>query len=160
LQHGQSEMTVFYQYSDAGLALTKRFEGLRLVAYQDSKGVWTIGYGHTKDVKKGDTCTREQAEKWLFEDAQSVVAAINATCVPLSQNQFDALVDFAFNLGVTALFNSTLWRKVKIGDIIGASEQFARWNNITIYVNGSKVLKQIDGLTKRREAERILFLSR
>ncbi len=153
-------MTVFYQYSDAGLALTKRFEGLRLVAYQDSKGVWTIGYGHTKDVKKGDTCTREQAEKWLFEDAQSVVAAINATCVPLSQNQFDALVDFAFNLGVTALFNSTLWRKVKIGDIIGASEQFARWNNITIYVNGSKVLKQIDGLTKRREAERILFLSR
>lgn len=151
---------IYRQYSVAGLELTKRFEGLRLVAYQDSKGVWTIGYGHTKGVKKGDSCTPEQAERWLLSDVQECVDAINKNSkIELTQNQFDALVDFAFNLGVGALLGSTLWRKLQAGDVVGASQQILRWDNITIIVNGSKVFKPLAGLTKRRRAEFELFLT-
>jgi lysozyme len=92
-------------YSKDGLVtLTEQFEGCRLVAYQDQVGVWTIGYGHTKNVKQGDICTQAQAEAFLLADVQECVDGINAHAkVQLTQRKFDALVDFAFNLGLGAL---------------------------------------------------------
>jgi len=87
-------------YSPDGLKLTQSFEGCRLKAYLDSVGVPTIGYGHTHGVTMGMTCTQEQADAWLQEDTQGAVQAVNnLVTVPLTQQQFDALVDFTFNLG-------------------------------------------------------------
>lgn len=140
------------QYSKAGLALTEKFEGLRLAAYRDCVGVLTIGYGHTKDVKPGDVCTQAQAEQWLLDDVKACVDAINRDCkVELSQNQFDALVDFAFNLGVGALERSTLWRKLNAGNFAGAAIEFLKWD-----MAGGK---HVEGLLRRRTSEQTLFTS-
>lgn len=139
-------------YSEDGLALTKSFEGCRLKAYQDQGGVWTIGYGHTRGVKAGDVCTQEQAEEWLREDVAFTVASVNKLAparFPVSQNQFDALVDFAFNLGAGALRTSTLLLKLICGDLPGAASEFARWNHVGGVEN--------KGLTRRRAAEKSLF---
>lgn len=137
-------------YSDKGLALTKQFEGLRLSAYQDGGGVWTIGYGHTKGVYKGQVISEAQASSFLMEDVQEAVKAVNKyVTVPINQNQFDALVDFTFNLGVNALASSTLLRMLNSGNVSGAAAQFVRWNKD----NGVVVA----GLTRRREAEAQLF---
>lgn len=137
-------------YSAEGLKLTERFEGCKLEAYLDSVGVPTIGYGHTRGVKMGTTCTQEQAEKWLSEDIQAAVDGVNKLVkVAITQGQFDALVDFAFNLGVGALGKSTLLRLTNAGDFKAASPEFLRWNK----AGG----KELAGLTKRREAERRLF---
>jgi len=116
-----------FQYSDNGLALTKSFEGLRLTAYQDCGGVWTIGYGHTgPDVHAGLTITEADADAWLRTDVSEAVTCVNrAVNVPITQNQFDALVDFCFNCGRGSLLQSTLLRKLNIGDFTGAAEQFA-----------------------------------
>src|ERR1700743_31650 len=97
-------------YSDAGYALTEEFEGLRLTAYQDSVGVWTIGYGHTgADVTPDLTITQEQAGALLQQEVAASVSCVNAAVtVELAQNQFDALVDFTFNLGCGSLRSSTL----------------------------------------------------
>src|SRR5271165_5063255 len=97
-------------YSEAGLELTKRFEGLRLKAYQDDGGVWTIGYGHTgKDVKPRMTITEAKADDLLRSDVHTAVDAVSRlVTVPLTQGQFDALVDFVFNLGPTKFAGSTL----------------------------------------------------
>src|ERR1700728_4930363 len=90
-----------YDYSNTGLALTQEFEGLRLTAYQDSVGVWTIGYGHTgTDVHRGLSVTQERATELLTQDVSSAVAHVNRlVTIELTQNQFDALVDFVFNAG-------------------------------------------------------------
>lgn len=142
-----------------GVALIKRFEGLRLSAYLCPAGVWTIGYGHTRGVKQGDTCTVEQAEAWLLEDAAEAIAAVNRlTKVPLTQNQFDALVSFTFNLGADededtkaeGLGDSTLLRLLNAGDYDSAAGQFEKWVRA-----GGRV---VPGLVRRREAERELFL--
>ena len=136
--------------SDNGLDLIKKHEGLRLEAYQDSVGVWTIGYGHTAGVKEGDTCTEEEANAYLREDAKSAERCVNScVAVPLTQNEFDALCSFAFNLGCTSLRNSTLLRKLNDSDFDGAAAEFQKWNHA-----GGKVLA---GLTKRREDEAQLF---
>ena len=88
------------KYSKAGLALTESFEGCRLQAYQDSKGVWTIGYGHTAGVHSGMTGTQDLANQWLAQDVQWAESAVNANVhVALTQPEFDALVDFVFNAG-------------------------------------------------------------
>src|SRR6185312_7091660 len=117
------------QYSKDGLHLTEREEGCRLTAYQDSVGVWTIGYGHTRGVKEGDTCTLEEAEKFLQDDIQFAAAGVNRLVkVPLTQGEFDALVDFAFNLGVGALEHSTLLRLLNQGDYQGAAGEFEKWD--------------------------------
>jgi lysozyme len=137
--------------SEAGIELIKQSEGLRLEAYQDSAGVWTIGYGNTYGVREGDTCTQEWAEERLQDDVRRAEAHVTRLVkLPLMQGQFDALVSFVFNLGYYALFRSTLLRKLNAGDYSGAADEFLRWNHA-----GGKVLK---GLTRRREAERHMFL--
>jgi lysozyme len=137
-------------YSAAGLALTKQSEGCRLTAYQDAVGVWTIGYGHTSNVQPGDTCTEDQASEWLAQDVQWAVDAVNKyVTVKLNQGQFDALVDFTFNLGVGNLTHSTLLRKLNAGDYAGAAAEFPKWN-----MAGGRVLA---GLVARRAAEQAMF---
>jgi lysozyme len=140
-----------FKYSANGLALTEKFEGLRLQAYQDSVGVWTIGYGHTgPDVQSGLTITEEQAEILLAADVAWAVACVNkAVTSGINQNQFDSLVDFTFNLGCASLVQSTLLRLLNAGDFAAAAPQFLRWNKA-----GGKVLR---GLTLRRQAEMNLF---
>lgn len=140
-------------YSQKGLALTEEFEGLRLTAYQDSVGVWTIGYGHTgADVHAGLTITQQQASDLLMQDVSSAVAAVNRlVTVPLTQNQFDALVDFTFNLGQGNLAKSTLLREVNAGNFAAAAAQFIVWDR----AGGVEVA----GLKRRREAEAALFQS-
>lgn len=138
------------QYSATGARLTESFEGCKLVAYQDQVGVWTIGYGHTRGVAEGMTCTQEQAEAWLMEDAQEAADAVNRLVqVQLTQSEFDALVDFTFNLGAGALEGSTLLRLLNAGDFAGAAEQFERWDHA-----GGQV---VAGLLRRRQAEETEF---
>ncbi|MDU9394301.1 lysozyme [Pseudomonas sp. zfem002] len=137
--------------SQRGLSLIKSFEGLRLHAYQDSAGVWTIGYGATRGVKAGMSITRDQAERMLLNDVQRFEPEVQRlVTVPLSSNQWDALICFTYNLGAANLESSTLLRLLNSGDYLGAAEQFPRWNKAA-----GKVLP---GLVRRRAAERDLFL--
>jgi lysozyme len=116
-------------YGKSGLQLTKQFESHRLVAYQDSKGVWTIGFGHTREVFAGMTCSPIQADTWLMEDVKSVADTVNRLVrVALSQSQFDALVDFVFNVGVGHFEKSTLLRKLNARDYRGAADEFLKWD--------------------------------
>lgn len=142
-----------FHYSADGLRLTESFEGLRLEAYRDSVGVWTIGYGHTgPDVTQGLEITSDQAETLLAADIAWAEAVVNrAVKVSITQGQFDAMVDFVFNMGGANFVRSTLLRLLNAGDYFGAAEQFMRWNKA-----GGKVL---EGLTRRRAAERALFLT-
>jgi lysozyme len=138
-------------YSAKGLALTEQFEGLRLTAYQDSVGVWTIGYGHTgSDVRPGLTITQQQASDLLLKDVASAVATVNRlVTVKLNQNQFDALVDFVFNAGGGNFASSTLLREVNASSFDLAAGQFVRWDHA-----GGVV---VQGLLRRRLAEAALF---
>lgn len=137
--------------SQRGLSLIKSFEGLRLLSYRDAVDVWTIGYGATRGVKAGMSITKEQAERMLLNDVQRFEPEVERLVqVPLSTNQWDALVSFTYNLGAANLESSTLLRKLNAGDYAGAAEQFPRWNKA-----GGKVLL---GLVRRREAEQMLFL--
>jgi len=140
-----------FSYSQNGLTLTQKFEGLRLTAYQDQVGVWTIGYGHTgNDVYPELTITQEQADTLLMQDVASAVAAVNRlVTIALYQDCFDALVDFAFNLGNNALAGSTLLRKLNASDFAGAAAEFPKWCKA-----GGKVAR---GLLLRRQAEQQLF---
>jgi len=146
------------QISQNGLNLIQHFEGLRLASYQDSVGVWTIGYGTTcypdgRPVHKNETCTVEQAGAYLLSDVAKFVAGVNKYVkVPLNQNQFDALVSFAYNLGLGSLYSSTLLKKLNAKDYAAAADQFLRWNKA-----GGKILT---GLTLRRQSERNLFLQK
>lgn len=141
-----------FTYSQTGLSLTEGFEGLRLEAYQDQVGVWTIGYGHTSGVSPGQTCSQEQAQQWLLEDVQGASFAVNRmVTVQLNQNQFDALVDFTFNLGSGALGGSTLLRLLNAGNTQAAADEFLKWDHA-----GGVV---VAGLTTRRIAEQKLFLT-
>lgn len=139
--------------SDAGLEFIKEHEGIELKAYPDpgtGGEPWTIGVGHTGGVSPGDTCTVEQAMEWLREDVAEAEQAIRQNVhVALNQDQFDALVSFIFNVGGGAFKNSTLLRKLNLGDYEGAENEFQRWNKA-----GGRVLA---GLTKRRLAEEALF---
>ncbi|ELP5719736.1 lysozyme [Enterobacter asburiae] len=145
------------QISDKGIALIKQFEGCKLTAYQDSVGVWTIGYGWTKPVdgkpiRAGMTIKQETAERLLKTGLVSYESDVfRLVKVSLTQGQFDAMVSFTYNLGARSLSTSTLLRKLNAGDYAGAADEFLRWNKA-----GGKVL---NGLTRRREAERALFLS-
>lgn len=139
------------KYSLAGAALTKRFESCRLTAYQDQVGVWTIGWGHTFNVHQGMMCSQEQADAWLVEDYTASEDDVNThVTVPLTQGQFDALVDFAFNLGRGALNNSTLLKDLNAGDYHAAAEEFEKWDHA-----GGKV---VAGLLRRRLEEKAEFL--
>lgn len=137
--------------SQKGVSLIKSFEGLRLKSYQDSVGVWTIGYGATRGITEGMTITNEQAERMLVNDVGRFEPEVERLVkVPLSQVQWDALMSFTYNLGAANLGSSTLLKLLNAGDYSGAAEQFLRWNKA-----GGQVLA---GLTKRRAAERAMFL--
>lgn len=136
--------------STNGQRLIERFEGRKLSAYQDGGGVWTIGVGHTRGVTRGQVATEAQVDAWFAQDIASTVAGVRAAVkTPLNQNQFDALVSLAFNIGVGAFTESTLLRKLNAGDYQGAQLQFLRWN----MDNG----KFVQGLANRRRAEADLF---
>jgi lysozyme len=132
--------------------LVKSFEGFRAIAYKDCVGVWTVGYGTTENVDAGDEVTEQQAEAMLMEDLLSASQAIDELVdVPLTQAQYDALTSFIYNVGREAFRGSTLLRLINEGRFDAAAAQFQRWNK-----GGGRVLA---GLTRRREAERELFVS-
>ena len=141
----------------SGLDLTCNFEGKRLTAYDDGVGVWTIGFGTTVypngiKVMKGDTCTEAQAKAYMAHDLKKFESAVNnAVKVPLSQNQVDALVSLAYNIGTGAFSKSTLVKKLNANDFRGAADQFDVWVN----AGG----KRMQGLVNRRAKEKALFLS-
>lgn len=141
--------------SDAGLALIKEFERLRLKAYPDPAtggDPWTIGVGHTgPDVYPGLVIDEAQADELLRQDIEKFERCVGIAVNDLTQQQFDACVALAFNIGCGAFAQSTLARKLAEGDTSGAADQFLRWNR----ANG----KVMAGLTRRRQAERALFLS-
>ena len=142
--------------SPSGVDLICNFEGLRLKAYDDGVGVWTIGFGTTKypngiRVKKGDTCTLDQAKAYMQNDLKAFEQTVNSAIkVPLNQNQFDALVSLAYNIGATAFKKSTLVKRLNEGNYKAAANQFNVWVN----AGG----KRMQGLVNRRAAERTLFL--
>lgn len=138
--------------SQKGLRLIEQFEGRRNDAYLDGGGVWTIGVGHTKGVKRGQVATEAQIDSFLLDDTADAVAGVNrAIKTVMTQNQFDAMVSLAFNIGVGAFTSSTLARMMNANDVAGAALQFVRWNKD----NG----KVVNGLTRRRQAEADLFVS-
>lgn len=136
--------------SEEGVALIRYFEGCRLDAYLCPAGVWTIGYGHTRDVSEGDVIDQEQAEALLIEDLEEFEGYVTALCQrSLEQCQFDALVSWVFNLGPGNLKSSTLLRRLNAGDLGAVPDEIRRWNKA-----GGRVLS---GLVKRREAEALMF---
>lgn len=143
--------------SPSGIDLICNFEGKRLTAYDDGVGVWTIGFGTTVypngiKVMKGDTCTEAQAKTYMAHDLKKLEATVNkAVTVQLNQNQFDALVSLAYNIGTNAFSKSTLVKKLNANDIRGAADQFDVWVN----AGG----KRMQGLVNRRAKEKALFLS-
>ncbi|MBP8282382.1 MAG: lysozyme [Chromatiaceae bacterium] len=138
--------------SPAGIALIQAHEGLRLTAYRDPVGIWTIGYGSTSHVHPGMQITRDQATLRLYHDVDDAEATVNRrVTVPLTQSQFDALVSLVFNIGGGAFRKSTLLQKLNAGDYAGAAGEFGRW----VKAKG----RVLPGLVTRRAAERALFLS-
>lgn len=141
--------------SEAGLSLIKNFEGCVLIAYVDAVGVWTVGYGHTgPNVHRGLKITQSQADEILEQDVNRFeLGVLNNVKVSLNQNEFDALVSFTFNVGINAFKGSTLLRLLNDGaDRSIVAAEFLRWNK-----GDGKVL---EGLTRRRQAEKALFLQK
>ena len=140
------------QYSKNGLALTESFEGCALIPYQDVAGVWTDGYGNTRNVVPGQAITQAQAEADLLRNVADAVAAVNRLVhIAMSQDEFDSLVDFTFNLGVGNFAGSTQLKLLNARDIEGAANEFAKWSKA-----GGNV---VAGLLRRRLAERALFVT-
>jgi lysozyme len=133
------------------MALTEGFESCRLTAYRDQGGVWTIGWGHTgPDVHEGLVITQGWADSLLEQDLSKAERAVNLlVTAAITQDEFDALVDFAFNVGIGALEGSTLLTKLNADDVAGAAEEFARWDHVKGQV--------VAGLLRRRLAEKALF---
>jgi lysozyme len=137
--------------------LIKEHEALRLIAYMPTKNdVWTIGWGHTKDVKQGMVITEAQAEQCLRDDLTWVEDTIDKLVkVSLTQNQRDALGSLIFNIGSAHFSKSTVLRKLNLKDYAGASDAFLLWNKQKDKQTGQMVV--LNGLTKRRQQERDLF---
>jgi lysozyme len=140
-----------------GVELIKHFEGLYLTAYRCPAGVWTIGYGHTGiehqdgTVRPGRKITKEEAEELLRHDMREFGTRVAPLVkVPLNDDQFSALVSFAFNVGMSAFTGSTLRKKLNAGDYAGAAAEFAKWTKAAG--------KTLSGLVRRRASERNLFL--
>lgn len=135
-----------------GLDLIKKYEGLRLEAYKCPAGVWTIGYGHTKGVYKGMSISKEEAEKLLQQDVSVFELQVINTVGKLAACKIDALVSFAYNVGIAAFRNSTLCRKVKANsDDPAIRNEFMKW----IYAGS----KKLQGLVKRRAEEADVYFS-
>lgn len=141
--------------NDKGRQIIEQFEGMRLEAYKCPAGVWTIGVGHTGDVKEGMKITQHQAEEIFTYDLQRFEEAVGKLAPKVNANQFSALVSFAFNLGAEALAKSTLLKEINAGRPLNAANEFQKWNKAR---NGQGVLVVLPGLVKRRAAERALFL--
>jgi len=140
--------------SSSGLALIKSFEGFEPKAYVCPAGVLTIGYGSTgKHVSRGQTITEAEATALLAKDVVRFENAVNKLGVALTQNQFDALVAFVYNVGEGNFASSTLAKRLKAGDMTGAAAQFGAWNKARV----KGVLTVLNGLTRRRAAEAALF---
>ena len=144
--------------SEKGLNLIKQFEGCHLKPYQDPIGLWTVGWGHligdgkTLPIEWFRRFTKEEVDELLKKDVERFERGVLRLCPNnLTQHRFDALVSFAFNLGLGNLQISTLRKKHNRGDVVGAAQEFPKWNKA-----GGKVLR---GLTRRREAEKALYLS-
>lgn len=137
--------------SQRGIDLIKSFEGCKLTSYKCPAGVWTIGYGCTgKDIKEGLVWSQEQADSALAKHLDEFSRGVSDLLkVPVTQGQFDALVSFAYNVGLKALRDSTLLRMLNSGDYSGAAGQFCRW------INKGTAFEA--GLRRRREAERQMF---
>ena len=139
--------------SQTGIDLLKHFEGCELEAYQDSVGVWTIGYGHTKDVQPGDEWSESHANHMLEVEMEEYEGYVNnSVTAPINQAQFDALVSWVYNLGGGNLNASTMLKVLNAGQYEEVPAQMMRWNKA-----GGKVL---EGLTRRRQAEANLFMGK
>src|SRR6516165_684866 len=145
------------QINDAGLQLIASSEGLRLSAYQDVAGIWTIGYGHIKGVGRGMTITQDQAMAFLREDLGQAQAAVDGatSSVATDDNQFAAMVSLCFNIGSGNFRTSSVLRLHRAGNPAGAADAFLMWDKA--HVNGE--LKEVAGLKRRRESERALYLA-
>jgi lysozyme len=138
------------KFVDAGLKLIKEFEGFSSVAYEDQGGRWTIGYGSAMNVKPGDTMTEEEASLRLLSDITSTASRVEQLLMhDLTDNQFSAVVSFAYNLGVGNLAKSTLLNCINKHQIDDAAKSFEMWNKVAGVENA--------GLLRRRQAERDLF---
>jgi len=148
----------FGRLKNIAVDLIKRFEGLRLNAYQDTGGVWTIGYGTTiypngEPVRQGDTITSAQAEMYFRHDLQTFAQGVSDLITSnVNDNQFSALLSLAYNIGLNAFKNSTILSMVNSNpNDSGIEQQFLRW----VYVNGNVV----QGLVNRRTEEANLYFS-
>jgi lysozyme len=139
--------------SSTGEDLIKSFEALKLTAYQDQRGRWTIGWGHTgPEVVESMTCTPAQAEIWFQQDTENAVQGVDTSITTnVTQNQFDALVSFTYNVGVGAEGHSTMAKLINARDFAGAAAQFPLWDHVDGVANA--------GLLRRRQAEQALFLA-
>ena len=146
MELGENKM----QISTEGISLIKKFEGCLLESYLCAAGVPTIGYGSTKGIKLGMTITQEEAEEVLLKDVAIFEGfVLEASEMPLSQHQFDALVSWTYNLGPSNLNASTMLKVLNKGSYEDVPAQIKRWNK----ANG----KVLEGLIRRREAEALLF---
>lgn len=139
------------QFNEAGMTILKGSESCLLSVYQDSKGVWTIGWGHTAGIDENTPdCTQEQADAWLKEDIQNAIDTVNNFLdVDLNDNQFSATVSLVYNEGNKPL-KGHFGTYLNDADFVGASNEFCKW----VYCGG----KILDGLMTRRGAERNLFV--
>lgn len=131
------------------VSLVKQFEGFEAKAYKCPAGVWTIGYGHTLNVHPTDVITEGQASVLLQEELDEFAEKVSKLVKKATQSQFDAIVSFAYNVGVAALASSTLLKKHNVGDYAEAQKQFLRWDKAAG--------KTLPGLTKRRIHESALY---
>jgi lysozyme len=136
--------------SDRGIAFIREAEGCRLSAYLDGGGVATIGVGHTKGVKMGQTITQFEADELLRMDLQDHDISPLLGDAKTTQSQYDAMTSLAFNIGLNSFRNSTVLKRHKLGNAVGAANAFLLWR----FDNG----KPVAGLMRRREAERHLYL--
>ena len=141
--------------NSAGLALVKQFEGLRLTAYRDIAGIWTIGYGHTGGVYSGDTISQEEADWLLAQDLASSENWVASRTDTSTDNQFAAMVSLSYNIGGTNFLGSSVRRHHNEGNYQAAADSFLLWDKA--HVDGQLVVVQ--GLLNRRNAERTLYLT-
>jgi lysozyme len=145
-----------YQVSRAAVDLIKRFEGYRMKAAQLADGRWTLGYGHTLTARAGASVSEQDAEALLLYDLITVAHAVNEhVYTPLNQNQFDALVCFAFNIGTENFVRSAVLRRLNEGALLQAACEMEMWRKADF--EGERIV--IDALVRRRSAEKALFLT-
>ena len=141
------------QFLKEGLKLIELSENLALHAYKDVGGIFTIGWGHTKDVKEGDSCTESLATQWLMEDIQEAIRLTrHALQVTLNNNQFTALVSLTFNIGYGNLLKSNVLKLIHESKFYEAADAFLELDH------DHKTGLEVAGLRNRRESERTLFL--